>query len=60
MAYSYERAKWCLKAINEDLVKELTDWEEKFIDSVTKQFEKNGILTDKQFEIVERIYEEKT
>lgn len=38
----------------------LTSWEIDFIESLTKQFEKKGSLSDKQFLILERIYSEKT
>ena len=41
-------------------VKELTAWESNFIISITDQFERRGTLSDKQFEILERIYAEKT
>ncbi len=40
--------------------KELTKWEEDFIESITEQFAKRGSLSDKQEEILERIYTEKT
>lgn len=40
--------------------KELTEWEEKFIESVTEQFENRNWLSDKQFDVLERIYSEKT
>lgn len=38
----------------------LSDWEGAFMESVTEQFEARGTLTEKQEEIVERIYCEKT
>lgn len=40
--------------------KELTKWEEDFISSITDQFERKNSLSDKQFEILEKIYAEKT
>lgn len=40
--------------------KELSQWEEGFVVSVGNQFEERGTLSDKQFEILERIYAEKT
>ncbi len=41
-------------------VKELTDWEYNFLASISDQFSNRGTLSDKQFEILERIYAEKT
>lgn len=38
----------------------LTSWEENFIISIEDQFSNRGFLTDKQFDILERIYAEKT
>ena len=40
--------------------KELTKWEEEFIISISNQFDRKGSLSDKQFEILERIYAERT
>ena len=38
----------------------LTDWEKNFIESITDQFEQTGRLSEKQEEILERIYANKT
>lgn len=38
----------------------LTEWEENFVESVSRQFDKKGTLSDKQIEILERIYAERT
>jgi hypothetical protein len=40
--------------------KTLTKWEEDFVESLTDQFQRKGWLSDRQFEILERIYAEKT
>jgi hypothetical protein len=40
--------------------KDLTDWERKFLVDIDKQFHRTGRLSQKQQEIVERIYAEKT
>lgn len=40
--------------------KELTKWEEGFIESITDQFNRTFNLSERQFEILERIYAEKT
>ena len=38
----------------------LTMWEEDFMESVTEQFDERGSVSDKQEEIIERIYADKT
>jgi hypothetical protein len=38
----------------------LTKWEEDFMDSLTEQFEECGSISDRQEEILERIYAERT
>jgi hypothetical protein len=40
--------------------KPLTTWEESFVESVTDQWERRHWLSDRQLEILERIYAEKT
>ena len=40
--------------------KELTKWEENFLGSLEEQFKAKGTLSDKQTEILDRIYTEKT
>jgi hypothetical protein len=40
--------------------KPLTLWEENFLASVSDQFTNRGTLSDRQFEILERVYAEKT
>ena len=40
--------------------KELTKWEENFLESITEQFQKRQSLSERQYEILERIYAEKT
>jgi hypothetical protein len=50
--------KW-LSAIEKDGVN-LSTWEEEFVSSVRAQFDKRGFLSDKQAEIIERIYAERT
>lgn len=39
---------------------ELTKWEENFLESINEQFQSRGTLSERQFEILERIYTEKT
>lgn len=39
--------------------RELTKWEENFLDSIAEQFATKKWLSDRQFELLDRIYEEK-
>lgn len=43
-----------------DPSKPLTQWEKNFHESVSDQFSRGRTLSEKQFEILERIYAEKT
>lgn len=38
----------------------LTKWEEDFVESIADQFDSRGTISDRQEEILERIYAEKT
>jgi hypothetical protein len=38
----------------------LSKWEQDFIESLAEQWEERGTLSERQREILERIYEEKT
>lgn len=58
MKHAPEVIQSWLDAINED--SDLTKWEQGFIESITQQFEERGTLSDRQEEILERIYAEKT
>ena len=49
-----------IRMVNEEASKPLTKWEENFMDSITDQFTLRRSLSDKQEEILERIYAEKT
>ena len=40
--------------------RKLTKWETDFIESVAEQFDRRGTISDRQEEILERIYAEKT
>jgi len=40
--------------------KELTSWEEGFISSIRDQFDRRGTLSERQAEILEKIYADKT
>lgn len=40
--------------------KDLTKWEENFLESISEQFEQSKSLSERQLEILQRIYDEKT
>ena len=48
-----------LQACDDDTDR-LSKWEADFIESIAEQYEERGTLSDKQTEILERIYSEKT
>lgn len=50
------RFNWILKAIDFD---ELTSWEEDFLQSCDSQLKKKNELSEKQIDIIERIFREK-
>ena len=50
------RFNWIIKAIEWD---KLTDWEEEFLQSCDSQLKKKNELSEKQEEIIERIFREK-
>jgi len=45
-----------IEEINDIAEKICTEWEYDFMGSITEQFDSRGTLTDKQQEILERIY----
>lgn len=49
---------WINKVQNEG--RDLTPWEQEFMESIHDRFERTHTLTDRQEEILERIYSEKT
>jgi hypothetical protein len=52
-----DRLKWIISGLD---FNSLTEWEEKFVESVEKYFKIHGDLTEKQEETLERIFAEKT
>lgn len=52
-------AHW-INTVNTEALHKLTKWELDFMESITEQFEKRNSISDKQEEILERIYAEKT
>ena len=55
-AMEADRLQLIIKHIDAD---SLTDWETDFLISIERYFERNGDLTEKQEEILERIWREK-
>ncbi len=52
-----DRLQWIIHGLDYE---RLTSWEEKFVEDVEGYFKRRGDLTDKQEEILERIYKEKS
>ena len=44
----------------EDFGRGLTKWEKDFVESISEQLDSSGSISDRQEEILERIYAEKT
>lgn len=59
MKYTAEILKSWLDALEEQ-PRKLTKWELDFTASLREQFDRKGWLSDRQIEILERIYAEKT
>lgn len=59
MKHSNEVIAHWIETVNEE-GRNLTDWEVGFMESLTDQFERSGRISDRQEEILERIYAEKT
>jgi hypothetical protein len=59
MRQTRENVKLWIDTVNEE-GRGLTEWEEDFMDSITEQFETRRSLSERQEEILERIYAEKT
>jgi hypothetical protein len=51
-----DRLKWIISGLD---FSELTEWEEGFVEDVEGYFQRKGDLTDRQEEILERIYKQK-
>ena len=49
-----------IEAVNENAETSLTKWEIQFMESITDQFERTARLSERQIEILDRIYCEKT
>ena len=54
-----ELIKHMLQAL-ETPVHTLTKWEENFLESINEQFSTKKSLSDRQYEILDRLYSEKT
>ena len=58
--FSTEDVRRMIDMVNRQADKELTAWEQQFMESITDQFDRSGTLSVRQLEILERIYAEKT
>jgi len=52
-----DRLKWIISGLDFDY---LTDWEQQFVETVEIYFYRKGNLTERQEEILERIFREKS
>jgi len=59
MTKDKETIEYWIETVNTE-GKNLSKWEEDFMKSITEQFEEKKWLSDKQEDILERIYAEKT
>ncbi len=50
------RIKWIISGLSWD---EITEWEKMFIESIDGQSDGGKVLSEKQMDIIERIYKEK-
>lgn len=53
----YDKIKWMLKIAIEGAWEHCTEWEQNFLESCEKQFARKGDLSDKQMDVLERIYD---
>lgn len=60
MKFEPETVDYFLDMVKHHASKELTPWETQFIESIDDQWGRSRHLSDKQLEILERIYAEKT
>ena len=58
MKQTKEVLKHWITSVNDE-GRSLTDWEVQFMESITEQFDNSGGLSEKQEEILEKIYVEK-
>lgn len=59
MKQEKETIRHWIETINKE-GKNLSSWEEEFMESLTEKFENRGWISEKQEEVLERIYSEKT
>ena len=52
-----DRLSWIISVLD---FNDLNNWEEKFIEDIEKYFHRKGDLTERQEEILERIFKEKS
>lgn len=59
MANEPQRIKWVLDGVTDDIDK-CSEWEQGFLRSIEEQFRKTGSLSDKQYDTLEKIYEQRS
>ncbi len=60
MKYEQRTIAHFITEVNDAPSKPLTAWERSFMESITDQWDRTNRLSEKQLEILERIYAEKT
>lgn len=60
MKFEPETIDYFLDLVKNSASKPLTPWELQFIESISDQWDRTRHLSDKQLDILERIYAEKT
>lgn len=58
--YSKEVLQEWIEKCHSEALDDMTEWERDFVDSLEAQLQRRGSLSDRQVEILERIYTEKT
>lgn len=59
MKQTFDVINHWIETVNTE-ARNLSKWEQDFMDSITEQFSRKGFISDRQEEILERIYAEKT
>ena len=59
MKYSSKVVEEMIVKVNEEAHKPLNNFEEGFMSSITDKFDRSGYLSDREIEILEKIYCEK-
>lgn len=60
MKYDADTVAHFIDEVNDHATKPLSAWETSFMESITDQWDRTGSLSERQLEILEHIYAEKT